>query len=149
MASSSSLRREVLNLYKKILKIGRSWNAVNPELTKEERRYILNETRNRFLINSTVTDPQAIKDHVMEGEARLEMGIKIDIFPTFMFCEVLFFDVALHYKNPYPRPVNLPPKTRTFQQGKKQGLVQEKLRELSRPVYAKSMDLESGMKNKP
>lgn len=69
-----SLRREVLNLYKKILKIGRSWNAINPENTKDERRYILNETRNRFLLNSTVKDVQSIRDHIMEGEARLEMG---------------------------------------------------------------------------
>lgn len=56
--------------------------------------------------------------------------------------------LALHYKNPYPRPVNLPPKTHTFQQGKRKGNVQEKLRELSRPVYVKSIDSESGLKNK-
>ena len=54
---------------------------------------------------------------------------------------------ALHYKNPYPRPVNLPPKTYTFKQGKKSGQVQSRLREQSRPVYVKSIDDDSGLKH--
>nr|CAH0105284.1 unnamed protein product [Daphnia galeata] len=126
--ASNSLRRETLNLYKKILRIGRSWNATNSNNTQDERNYILKETRHWFLVNKNVTNTQAIKDHLQEGEARLEM--------------------ALHYKNPYPRPVNLPPKTFTVRQGKKHGIAQEKLREQSRPVYVKSIDYESGIKSK-
>lgn len=74
MASSSSLRRETLNLYKKILRIGRTWNATNPIKTQDERNYILNETRHWFLANKNVQNAQAITDHLQEGEARLEMG---------------------------------------------------------------------------
>ena len=74
MASISTFRRETLNLYKKILRIGRSWNAVNPNNTQDERNYILNETRHRFLANKNVQNTQAIKDHLQEAEARLEMG---------------------------------------------------------------------------
>lgn len=74
MACNSILRRETLNLYKKILRIGRSWNAVNPNNTQDERNYILNETRHWFLSNKSVKNTQAIKDHLQEGEARLEMG---------------------------------------------------------------------------
>ncbi|KAI9561958.1 hypothetical protein GHT06_012921 [Daphnia sinensis] len=128
MAGSSPLKRQTLSLYKKILQVGRSWNATNPNNTQEERKYILNETKHWFLVNRNVHDPQAIKDHLQEAEARLEM--------------------ALHYRNPYPRPVNLPPKTVTVRPGKKHGIVQERLREQSRPVYVKSIDQESGIKNK-
>lgn len=70
----SPLRREVLDLYKRILRVGRTWNAANPENTKEERSYILNEARYWFSRNKDATDLQAIKDHLQEGEARLEMG---------------------------------------------------------------------------
>ena len=63
-----------------------------------------------------------------EGEARLEM--------------------ALHYRNPHPRPVNLPPKSYTKKEGKKSvGRAQEQLRRQSRPVYVKSIDTESGIKD--
>ena len=72
--ASNSLRRETLNLYKKILRIGRSWNATNSNNTQDERNYILKETRHWFLVNKNVTNTQAIKDHLQEGEARLEMG---------------------------------------------------------------------------
>lgn len=68
------LRRQALNLYKKILRVGRSWNAIKPENSHEERRYILTETRHWFRVNYLVEEPQAIKDHLQEGEARLEMG---------------------------------------------------------------------------
>lgn len=74
MAGSSSLKRQTLSLYKKILQVGRSWNAVNPNNTEEERKYILNETKHWFLVNRNVQGPQTIKDHLQEAEARLEMG---------------------------------------------------------------------------
>ena len=74
MAISSPLRKEVLNLYKRILRIGRTWNATNSGNTKEERKYIFNETRHWFMVNRNVKEPQAIRDHLQEGEARLEMG---------------------------------------------------------------------------
>lgn len=80
MANYSSLRKQALHLYRRILRVGRSWNSNNPENTKEERRYILDETKHWFTVNKTVKDEQAMKDHLQEGEARLEMGIFHIIF---------------------------------------------------------------------
>ena len=68
------MKPEVLQLYKRILQLGRSWNSINPCNSDEERKYIKDEARIWFKRNKHITDIQEIKDHVQEGEARLEMG---------------------------------------------------------------------------
>lgn len=137
---------QVLGLYRRILRLSRTWNSVNPLNTEEERKYIQNEARYWFRRNSSVSDPKAISDHLIEGEARLEMG-KIQLPRKICTSTDKTVVKALHYRNPYPRPVNLPPKAYTVKQGKKSGHVQEKLKELSRPVYVRSIDHDSGLKS--
>ena len=48
--------------------------------------------------------------------------------------------MAEHYRNPYPRPVNLPPGSYTLREGKKLGKAIDKKNKLSKPVYVKSID---------
>jgi len=120
------MKPEVLRLYKRIMRLSQTWNSINPSNTGEERRFIKDEARTWFQRNKQVDNIQQIKDHIQEAEARLEM--------------------ALHYKNPHPRPINLPPKTYTANQGKKIGTAQQRLRDQSRPVYIKSIDTESGFR---
>ena len=45
-----------------------------------------------------------------------------------------------HFRNPYPRPVNLPPGSYTKKEGKKTGTRIERLNEMSKPIYVKSID---------
>ena len=71
------LRKEVLSLYKRILKFGRSWVASNPSSTANEKEYIQSEARFWFRQNSVVTDPQVVREHLQEAEARLEMGKEV------------------------------------------------------------------------
>ena len=49
----------------------------------------------------------------------------------------IFFD---YFRNPYPRPVNLPPGSYTKKEGKKTGTRIERLNEMSKPIYVKSID---------
>ena len=72
---ATGTKMQVINLYRRILRLSRSWNASNPSNTQEERNYIRNEARYWFHKNSSVSNPQSIKDHIKEGEARVEMGI--------------------------------------------------------------------------
>lgn len=65
---------QVLSLYKRISRLARTWNAANPANTNEERNYIQTEARFWFRRNSSVSDPQAVRDHIQEAEARVEMG---------------------------------------------------------------------------
>lgn len=43
--------------------------------------------------------------------------------------------MAEHYRNPYPRPVNLPKRSFSKMEGKKVGKAIQKMNEQSRPVY--------------
>lgn len=70
-----TMKREVLSLYKRILQLSRSWNAINPSNTQEERKYIQEEAKTWFRRNRNVSDTQSIIDYVKEGEARIGMGI--------------------------------------------------------------------------
>ena len=47
-------RREVLNLYKRIIKIAKNWKAIQPENTQTEREYIISEARAKFRANKNV-----------------------------------------------------------------------------------------------
>lgn len=69
----SPLRNEVLSLFKRILRTGRTWKSTNASKTEEERSYIVNEARYWFKKHKNLTG-SVIKDHLQEGEARLEMG---------------------------------------------------------------------------
>lgn len=71
------LRKEVLSLYKRILKFGRSWVASNPSISSQEKDYILSEARFWFRRNGWISDTQLIKEHLQEAEARLEMGNRL------------------------------------------------------------------------
>lgn len=113
---SLQLRKEVLNLYKRILRLSLTWEAKEPSKTKEERIYILTEARSLFRKNKDVSDERKIRELLAGAEARVEMGI--------------------HYKLPYPRPVNLPPNVLAKQKGK----VNIRRLEKSRPVYLKSVE---------
>ena len=44
------------------------------------------------------------------------------------------------FRNPYPRPVNLPPGSYTKKEGKRTGTRIERLNEMSKPIYVKSID---------
>jgi len=115
-----SLRREVLQLYGRILRLGHSWEAMEPSKTRVEREYIREEVMELFRRNKGLTNEQDIRQCLLEGEARLSM--------------------AEHYRNPYPRPVNLPKTSFAKREGKKVGKAIQKMNEMSRPVYVRSTD---------
>ena len=48
--------------------------------------------------------------------------------------------VSLFLRNPYPRPVNLPPGSYSKKEGKKTGTRIQRLNEMSKPIYVKSID---------
>ncbi|XP_793593.4 LYR motif-containing protein 1 isoform X1 [Strongylocentrotus purpuratus] len=116
-----SLRSQSLSLYKSLLRTALKWEASSGVLgdTKSEREYIKTETKELFRKNKQLTDVEEIKLCIQEGESRLTM--------------------ALHYRTPYPRPVNipyggLPP---SMSKDKK---AQVRLRKQAKPVYMKSHD---------
>lgn len=112
-------RRSVLSIYRKILQTSKTWKAVSEKDTQEEQKYILNEARKLFRKNMHLTDPKQIQTCMQEAEARLE--------------------IAIHYKTPYPRPVNIPylGLSPSMSKGKK---FQEKLRKQAKPIYLHSQD---------
>jgi len=118
--SSLPLRTQVIRLYTRILRVGRNWQAQDPNETKVERGYILDEAKFLFKKNKTLDNESDIRQSLVEAEARLTM--------------------AEHYGNPYPRPVNLPKTSFSKREGKKVGKAIQKMNELSRPVYIRSTD---------
>jgi len=116
----SSLRGEVIRLYKEILRLSRRWEASDVRETKVERNYIRDEARLLFRQNAGLTCETDIRERVTEAETRLTM--------------------ATHYGNPYPRPVNIPKYSFSKREGKKVGKAVQKMNDMSRPVYLKSMD---------
>merc|ERR1719328_750083 len=110
-------RSQVLSIYKRILRVGQNWVAAHPDNTQVERNYIIDEAKTLFRKNATITDSKEASERYREVEARLAM--------------------AEHYRNPYPRPVNLPPGSYTKKEGKKTGTRIERLNEMSKPIYVK------------
>ena len=49
-------RKEVLQLYKKALKLARTWRASDPMQTTQEKEYIVEEARRLFRKNINVGD---------------------------------------------------------------------------------------------
>lgn len=118
--ATTALRKEAIHMYKTFIRLSRSWNSIDPNQTGVERNYIREETRKLFRQNQTLKDPREITECIREAEARLAM--------------------AQHYRNPYPRPVNLPPKSFAKREGRKVGRAIEKRNEYSKPIYVRSID---------
>ncbi|XP_008312481.1 LYR motif containing protein 1 [Cynoglossus semilaevis] len=114
-------RRTVLSLYTRVLRIARTWQAESGVAgdTEAERKYILQEARALFRRNQQLMDQESIKRCIEECEARIEIGI--------------------HYKNPYPRPVHLPPRGLATQKDRKLR-AQQRLRKQAKPIYLLSHD---------
>lgn len=113
-------------MYKTIMRLGQRWEASNPIETRVEREYIADEARELFRRNAQLSGEALVRERIKEAETRLTM--------------------ATHYGNPYPRPVNIPKFSFSKREGKKMGKAVQKMNDLSRPVYLKSMDEE---KHKP
>lgn len=123
-----ALRSETLRLYSQILRLSRSWQAINPMETVVERDYIKMEAKELFRKNAGLKEAGDIRERLREAEARLTM--------------------AEHYRNPYPRPVNLPKRSFSKMEGKKVGKAIQKMNEQSRPVYIRSTDSAVGKSSK-
>ncbi|KAG5854647.1 hypothetical protein ANANG_G00040030 [Anguilla anguilla] len=118
---TAATRQEVLSLYRRVLRIARTWKAQSalPQDTERERFYIAEEAQTLFRQNKQATDPQSIKTYIEECQARIEIG--------------------LHYRNPYPRPTYLPPMGLATQKGRKLR-AQARLRKQAKPIYLESHD---------
>ena len=114
------VRSQVLRLYARIFRVARSWEAQDQNETKVEQNYIIEEAKTLFRQNRNIKSEDEVKLRIVEAEARLTM--------------------AEHYKNPYPRPVNLPKTSYSKREGKRVGKAIQKMNEMSRPVYIRSTD---------
>jgi len=107
-------------MYRRLMRLSRTWTSKFEDQTVVERDYIKEESRRLFKANQNLKNSKDISDRLREAEARLTM--------------------AEHYRNPYPRPVNLPPRSYTKREGKTTGKAIKKMNELSKPIYVKSID---------
>jgi len=114
------IRYHVLKIYKTFIRLSQTWTSSVPSQTGIEKNYIIEETRKLFKANKNLTKPHEINEALREAEARLAM--------------------AQHYRNPYPRPVNLPPKSFAKREGRKLGRAIDKLNQASKPIYVRSID---------
>jgi len=114
------MRREVVRLYKSLVRLGQRWEAQEARETRVQREYILEETRTLFRRNAGLEGREVIRQRIQEAETRLTM--------------------AEHYGNPYPRPVNIPKYSFSKREGKKVGKAVQKWNDQSRPIYLKSME---------
>jgi len=114
------IRYQVLKIYKTFIRLSQNWTSSVPSQTGIEKNYIIDETRKLFKANKNLTKPHEINEALREAEARLAM--------------------AQHYRNPYPRPVNLPPKSYAKREGRKLGRAIDKLNQASKPIYVRSID---------
>ena len=114
------LRYQVLNMYRTLIKLSQTWTSAVPSQNGIEKNYILEETRRLFKLNKNLTKPDEIGEALREAEARLYM--------------------AQHYRNPYPRPVNLPPRSFAKREGRKLGSAIDKRNQISKPIYVRSID---------
>lgn len=114
----TKLRKEVLRLYRQIIQISRTWESENASNLATERNYIKTEARRLFTKNKSLNDEADIKKCLDEANARIEL--------------------ALHYRNPYPRPVHVSPAYVAASKDKK---AQSRRSEQSKPVYIHSQDI--------
>ncbi|XP_064601795.1 LYR motif containing protein 1-like [Liolophura sinensis] len=113
-----ALKKEVLSLYRRILRLSRTWEATNPTATTAERDYIASEARVLFRQNKQIDSDEEIQQHIREAEARIE--------------------IAKHYQNPYPRLTNIPQQVLPLT-GHKVKKGQQRALKQSTPVYLKSL----------
>jgi len=120
MSQPVHIRYQVLKIYKTFIRLSQTWTSSVPSQTGIEKNYIIEETRKLFKANKSLTKPHEINEALREAEARLAM--------------------AQHYRNPYPRPVNLPPHSFAKREGRKLGRAIDKLNQASKPIYVRSID---------
>ena len=118
--SQPVLKYQVLKMYKTFMRLSQTWKSSVPSQTGIEKNYIVDETRKLFKANKNLSKPHEISEALREAEARLAM--------------------AQHYRNPYPRPVNLPPRSYAKREGRKLGRAIDKLNQASKPIYVRSID---------
>ncbi|KAL5473592.1 hypothetical protein EMCRGX_G028094 [Ephydatia muelleri] len=119
MASSQgTLRKEVLRAYRQIFAVARSWEASETGQTRDERNYMREEARRLFRMNKDLVDEDGIRVCLNEAQSRIEL--------------------AIHYRNPYPRAINVPPNYVIQSKGKK---IQAQRMEQSKPVYIHSQEI--------
>nr|XP_022312990.1 LYR motif-containing protein 1-like [Crassostrea virginica] len=116
-----SVRKEVLQLYRRIFRLSRNWQSAvgNANETAAEKQYIKEEARTLFRKNQNVRKQNEIKEHIKEANTRIEL--------------------ALHYKTPYPRHVNIPQNVLAPLSSKLKKSQKRKIKE-SLPLYWKSYE---------
>ena len=78
-------RQQVLQLYRDILRLAKTWEAKVPSETVKEKDFIRSEARTMFRANKDISDAEELDKKLDEAKTRLE--------------------IAKHYRIPYPRPV--------------------------------------------
>jgi len=147
--TSTSLRRHVLASYKMLLRLGQTWVADDPRNTAEERKYITAETKLQFRKNARMRtnsdQPETTNiDDKSEITNKNDKSVVVTNITESEITEMLRevearVEMARHYKNPYPRAINLPPMGLAASLGKNRQLRgQKKLREQSVPIYVRS-----------
>uniref|UniRef100_A0A3B3S9T6 LYR motif containing 1 n=1 Tax=Paramormyrops kingsleyae TaxID=1676925 RepID=A0A3B3S9T6_9TELE len=118
-------RQEVLSLYRRILRIARSWqtHCTRPHDTEIEKNYIVQESRTLFRKNKQLTDAESIRKCIEECQARIEIA---------------FFIFSFSLDN-FPFQIHIPPMGLASQRGRHLR-TQERLRKQAKPVYLKSHD---------
>lgn len=81
----SHRKSEVIQLYRDLIRLSKTWQAKCESETRTERVFIRNETRSLFRDNKNIVSPEVIDQKLEEGRKRVE--------------------VAKHYGIPYARPV--------------------------------------------
>ncbi|KAF6020687.1 LYRM1 [Bugula neritina] len=121
-------RNKVLTLYRAILKTSKTWESASriASDTEKESLYIASEARHLFRQNKHLSDEDSIKAAIKEAESRLE--------------------IALHYKNPWPRPSHIPQHSMLPLRDRRRKK-SDKLLSQSKPAYLKSYDI--GEKEQP
>ena len=104
-------RQKVLGLYRTILRGGKKWdnpNAKSKKQVKEESDYIIAEAKELFRKNKQLSDETIIQEKVTRINT-------FKNFSHFSFQKIFEAEsrigLASHYKIPYPRLFNAPPKT--------------------------------------
>lgn len=61
MMGGANSRAAVRDLYKRVVRLGNTWEARNPAQTPKEREYILEEARTLFHEHMHETDPREVQ----------------------------------------------------------------------------------------
>uniref|UniRef100_UPI0035901FB2 LYR motif-containing protein 1 n=1 Tax=Myxine glutinosa TaxID=7769 RepID=UPI0035901FB2 len=114
-------RHEVLALYRRVFRLAQTWQAQSGQAsdTQTEKIYIEEEARTLFRKNKQLQDLGKIRSCIEECETRIEL--------------------ALHYKIPYPRPMNVP-HTGLAGASARKLRTQERLRKRAKPIYLQSQE---------